>query len=650
MKKSISNIFLNILLVALCKFFLFVNYLYSFYECSKNNLDKYQNRIFLDETYHSDTTIDIAYYKLNLQFNLNPDYIIGNVRISGKFKNFNSSSFFLDFSNIMNVDSVITLQGCIYNHINDKIFITLNTPATSFTVDIYYKGLPQNTGFGSFIFSSHSGQRVIWSLSQPFGASDWFPCKNTPEDKADSSDVWITCNQNLTGVSNGVLSEIIQNPDNTKTYRWKNGYPIAQYLISVAVTNYVQYDNYFKYSPSDSMHVPHYIYPENLNSVKSELDKTVNMLRIFSSKFGLYPFINEKYGHAQFSWGGGMEHQTVSSMGVFGESIIAHELAHQWFGDKITCRNWHHIWLNEGFATYSEALYFEETRGKPGYQDFILSRMNDAKRATGTVYVQNVNSVNEIFNSSRSYAKGAVILHMLRNVIGDTAFFKTLKEYSTDTAYAYKTAVTEDFQKVAERVSGKQLSYFFSEWIYGENYPVYYLDWNFEQESQNKYLVVVSIRQKQNLNPVFFKMPVDIKISTVSGDTLFNVLNDSLYQTFVFTMNSKPNYITFDPENKILKSKTGDEIFEVIDYNLFQNYPNPFNPSTTINYSVKEYADVVVAIYDINGKLITTLVDQKLKPGNYSVKFTPKNLSSGIYYCKYSTGSFSMAKKIVYLK
>ena len=310
---------------------------------------------------------------------------------------------------------------------------------------------------------------VIWTLSEPYGASDWFPCKDTPADKADSSDVWITVDKNLYGVSNGILIGIVKNPDNTSTYKWTNKYPIAQYLISLAISDYTIYKNYFKYSEKDSMPVINYIFPENLASYKANLDKVPNMLRVTSDYFGLYPFIKEKYGNAEMGWkgGGGMEHQTVSSMSNFSETVLVHELVHQWFGDKITCRDWQDIWLNEGFATYGEMLYAQKVYGDSAYNDFVTLEMARAKNAKGSIYVQDISSISEIFNGNRSYSKGGIVLHMLRGVVGDSIFFKILKTYSNDPLVAYGTAVTADFQRDAEAVYGEDLEYFFNEWIYG---------------------------------------------------------------------------------------------------------------------------------------------------------------------------------------
>ena len=394
----------------------------------------------------------------------------------------------------------------------------------------------------------------------------------------------------------------------------------------------------------------HYVYPGLLDSLKPNLDHTISMLKIYSDKYGLYPFINEKYGHAQFNRGGAMEHQTCSSMGVFTEGVIAHELSHQWFGDKITCRDWHHIWLNEGFATYSECIYTEAAYGKTAFNSIVADKMFDAQKAKGTIYVQDITSIGEIFNGFRSYAKGGMVLHMLRGVVGDSVFFNILKTYLSDTNFAYKTAVTEDFQGVSERVSGKQLGYFFSEWIYGQNYPEYNISYTYNQKANSDYSVTVSLNQKLNTYPSFFTMPVDIMIKTTAGDTLFNVWNNQQSQNYTFTVKQQPVTVTFDPYNKILKDKRGDEPVEQVSYKLEQNYPNPFNPETNIIYEILKLEDVKIFVFDITGRKMTTLVNQKQMPGRYSVKFSGINLSSGIYFYKIIAGDFNDSKKMVLIR
>ncbi len=647
------------------------------HQCTISKIKHYDklNKSF-EVNYPGDQNIDVTYYKLNLSISYTNRIIDGVVTIKAKSTTNNLINVFFDLQDNFTVNGVSS-NGTQLNATltNDKVNITLEKPyniGEEFTVDIDYKGTPSSSGFGSFAFSSHNGSPAIWTLSEPYGSSNWWPSKDTPADKADSSDVWITSDEFFVSVSNGNLVEEINNGNGTKTYKWKNSYPIAHYLISLAMTNYAIYQNDFEYEPGKFMPVVHYNYPENLDdNRKTELDLTNDMLSVFSEMFGPYPFLNEKYGHAEFGWGGGMEHQTISSMGAFFESIVAHELAHQWFGDKITCKDWQNIWLNEGFATYSEALFVEARKGQELYKNYLINEMNAAKSAVGSIYVLNINSLGEIFNGARSYAKGSVVLHMLRKVVGDENFFSILKTYASHPELAYDVATTEDFQAVCEFVSGQDLDYFFSQWIYGENYPKYSVNYSYNNLGNNQFAVQINISQSPNRNPIFFTMPIDIKISSTSGDTTVTVFNNQHSQLFEITVSGEPTNIILDPENWILKeveSTTTSLVNTSLpnQFKLYQNYPNPFNPITTIEYTIPVSiiaretnqsnvassfsSSVVLKVYDILGNEISTLVNEVKAPGNYQIQFDATNLPNGVYYYQLNTDNFTETKKMILLK
>jgi hypothetical protein len=484
--------------------------------------------------------------------------ISGNVTCKAEIVLPGVTEIYYDLTNPLIVDSVL-VNGNVttFTRGSNKLNIALNSTLNvgdNFTTVVYYHGTPGSSGFGSFEFSSQGGNPAIWTLSEPYGAKDWWPVKDTPADKADSADFWITVSTSLIPASNGKLMEIVDNGNGTHTYKWKSSYPIAQYLLSMAITNYAQYTNYYRYSPTDSMPINHFLYPGSLNSNIAQLNKTPGMIEIYADRFGEYPFINEKYGHAQFGWGGGMEHQTISSMGGFSNMLIAHELAHMWFGDKITCKDWHHIWLNEGFATYGECIINEAWYGKAGYDSYIANEMASARNAVGSIWVQDISQVWEIFNGSRSYAKGAVVLHMLRGIVGDSVFFNILQSYAADPNVAYGVAVTEDFQAVAENVAGMDLDYFFQQWIYGENYPKYH-SWHSKSFiSGNTWNVSLLITQDVNSNPAFFTMPIQIKLTRAIGDTVITVFNNSASQHYNIAIEGEPLSMVFDPGNWILKT------------------------------------------------------------------------------------------------
>ncbi len=604
--------------------------------------------------YSGDETIDINYYKLNLNLSYSPKNLVAETTIRFITKA-SSNTFFLDLSSLLATDSVrANGQKINFIHKNDKL--TLNFSRTVVlnelvSVVVYYHGIPLNNSF-TFGTINNGRSNAIFSLSEPYGASDWFPCKDNPADKADSSDVWITAPSYFTSVSNGTLEHVINNAT-TKTYRWKNRYPIAHYLISVACSNYSQYNNFFKYSNKDSMLVSHFVQPDNFTTTnKGLLDQTVTMLGLFSNKFGLYPFINEKYGHAEFGWNGGMEHQTCTSIGGYNTTLIAHELAHQWFGDKITCQSWEHIWLNEGFATYCEALWAEFMNGKTGYQDFMDTRMIRAKLAKGSIFVRDISNIGLIFDSNRTYSKGATVLYMLRGILGDDVFFKTMKTYATS-KFIYKNATTEDFQGIAESVSGQKLDYFFKQWIYGENYPKYQYSWSWTTKNTNRYTVSLNIIQAENAaGPLFFSMPVQVKIKMSGRDSLITVFNNKAAQDFIFELNDKPIGIEFDPNNLILKEVEGQMVtsIEIPNDDSFEVFPNPVSEELTIRFLLLSPNTIKIDLLNTNGQKVFSVLNDRQTAGSHVFKGSLLNLPNGTYFVKYETAGKVLTRKIMILK
>jgi aminopeptidase N len=634
----------------------------------KSEQERYLRVIKMSEVqYPGDSKIDVTYYGLDLTVTANPNYLSGSVIIGIQVDTSSINSCFLDLQNALTINSLL-LNGtpAVFTHINNIISVTLDRTyvyGEEFFIKVFYQGIPGSSGFGSFEFSAHSGVSAIWTLSEPYGAPDWFPCKDTPADKADSSDVWITVSDQFTAVSNGTLESEIDNGNGTKTFYWKNRYNIAHYLISLAITNYHRYDTYFHYGQNDSMIITHFVYPEHFNLVKPYCDETAAMIAVFSDRYGLYPFINEKYGHAQFARVG-MEHQTCTSIGLWETWLVAHELAHQWYGDMITCADWHNIWLNEGFATYSEAVYVEAKNGKAAYDSYVMNEMNQAKNAQGTIWVQDISEVGQIFDWYRTYKKAGVVLHMLRGVVGDSTFFDIMRTYSADPAVSYGVATTEDFQAIAESVYGQTLNYFFQQWIYGENFPKYAIGWGKTSLGGDIYRIDLNIAQVVNPNPAFFTMPVQIKVNFVSGDTMVTLVNNAQSQNFRFDVVGNPISINFDPGNWILKTIQSltevEDIYQPIKYSLEQNYPNPFNPKTAISYQLPVSGNVSLRVYDILGNEVAILIDGYNEAGKHKVDFDATGLNSGVYFYKLlvselqgkdgKAGEFVDTKKMILLK
>jgi len=608
---------------------------------------------------------DVTYYRLSLVISTPTPYLRGDVVVSAKVEQDSLSSFVLDLRSSMVVDSVkVAAFASAFSQNDSSVRISLDRTyhtGETITAEVFYEGVPRSSGFGSFAFTSHAGIPWVWSLSEPYGARDWWPCKDHPSDKADSADIIVTCDSSFRVGSNGVLVSVSANGDGTRTHHWKERYPISTYLISVALTNYAQYSNWFKYSSTDSMEVLNYVLPEHLSQAISVTPSTVEGLRIFSDLFGLYPFVKEKYGHSEFGWGGAMEHQTMTTTCCFDEDILIHELSHQWFGDMITCRTWPDIWLNEGFATYCEALFAEKKYGTGSYWSFINGDMSSAKHAVGTVHVQDTANVGRLFDGNLVYSKGGIVLHMLRHVLGDSIFFQAMYSYANTASLRYGTASTPDFQAVCEAVSGKDLHYFFDEWVYGENYPKYIYSWS-SSPSSNSYDVTLNIRQTTGTsNPPFFTMPVDVRLVSSGWDTVVTVFNNAQQQVFTFPVSRSPSQVLLDASGWILKDTSLVPV-GVLEQNglpmkfyLAQNYPNPFNPSTEIRYEIPRTTRVRIVVYNLLGMEVGVLVDGIREAGQHSVTWNGQNqsgglVSAGMYLCEIEAGTYRSAIKMALLK
>ncbi len=246
---------------------------------------------------------------------------------------------------------------------------------------------------------------MIWTFSQPWGARSWWPCKDIPSDKADSLDMRVTVPVNMVVASNGSLKQTTIT-GNEATYLWHEKYPIATYLVSLAIYPYeVHYDDYLYNNNADTMKIHFYTFPGNYNLYYSLNVKIKDMISFFAGLFGEYPFIDEKYGHADFSFPyGAIEHQTCASLAVFTEWLYVHELAHQWWGDMITYNSWHHTWLAEDLAVYSEALWYEHLNGPGKASEYQLC--NNVYLGPGTVYVEDPGNENP-FDINLVYRKAS---------------------------------------------------------------------------------------------------------------------------------------------------------------------------------------------------------------------------------------------------
>lgn len=599
---------------------------------------------------------DVKHY--DLSFNLDPvnQSITGTTTILLESEVNALSEVQLDFSNVLTVDS-LGGDGVSYTHDANLLTVilgdTLAMNALS-AVTIHYHGQPQQqVGFQGFDFSSHSGQPMISTLSEPYGAHSWWPCKDTPRDKADSLSVTIRVPGNLVAVSNGVLTDTLEHFDGSKSWVWKHNYPITTYLVHLAVTNYSYWNDVYYFTDGDSMPLEYWVYPENYSTYYNRWQTdTPYIMDAFNALYGKYPFAAEKYGMVQFNWGGGMEHQTCSSMGGAGEVLNAHEMAHQWWGDMITCADFHHIWLNEGFAAYSEALYAEYRWGSASLHATMHNKDWDFY---GSIYRADTSTVGSIFNRI-VYDKGAWVLHMLRHVVGDSAFFDILHDYR-DT-YQFQSVTTADFQGIAEMVHGQSLEWFFQQWIYGSGRPVYDYWWNIQETSDDSTTILLHIDQTQDMNYPTYTMPMDVRVRNDSRDTTLVVFNQNRTQEFVISVPFVPAILDLDPDKWIYRrvnQVTGlsDDPQVATDFSIKAGYPNPFNGAVTFPVHTSNAQVVSVTIFNLLGQVV--FQDKFTADGAYQYVWRGVNnnfqpLESGIYLVRLNNGHLQHYQKISYIK
>ena len=420
-----------------------------------------------------------------------------------------------------------------------------------FQVKISYTGTPTSGGFGSVTFTTQGGSPVVYTLSEPYYAYTWWPAKEDNRDKA-TADLAFTVPNTMKVASNGLLQGTDVLPGSKLRYRWKTNYPTAPYLFSFAATNYNEFSDTWMYPGLFApMPMRFYIYPgSDTPSNRNAWLATKQMLTTFSDLFGVYPFAGEKYGIYQFGFGGGMEHQTMTGQGTFSNSVTAHELAHQWWGDKLTCASWGHIWLNEGFATYCEALWQEFQPGSTGTAALLTAMSNRRPSSMDTVvYRYDTSSASIIFSQSAVYYKGAWVLHMLRHMVGDEMFFDIINTYHQQ--FAYSAVTTEDLRAIAESFYGSSLATYFNQWVYLTGAPTYQTAYRNVTAGGSSYLELY-IKQVQNSSWATFEMPIDIVTTTAGTPTATKVWNDERAEHLLFAAPGNVTALQVDPNNYIL--------------------------------------------------------------------------------------------------
>lgn len=588
---------------------------------------------------------DVHFYALDVEMNNLSTHIAGTGEIHGIVKE-NLDSVLFELYETFNISDIrVNTISTPFNHDGSIVKVPVNlAPGQSFEIAIDYDGTPPTVSTnplgGSGMTNdtdSYWNSQVTWSLSEPYSAYEWWPCKQDLRDKADSISMKITIPNNCKAGSNGILENVVDLGNGTSRYEWFHRHPIAYYLISIAVGEYVEYNIYANPIGSpDSVLIQNYIYntPGALASFKDDIDETVDYIELFAELFGRYPFDDEKYGHCLAPVGGGMEHQTMTTQGSFDNELTAHELAHQWWGNSVTCASWSDVWINEGFASYSSHLMLENFAPSDASMSMLIIHNNVMSNPNGSIWV--ADSLNEaaIFNGRLTYDKGAAFIHTLRFMMDDDSLFYTaLKNFQSD--FKDSVALALDVRDHLEAVSTVNFDDAFNQWYYGEGYPTYSLKWNSIGDD-----LYFNVSHSTSSSTPTFTTPLEVYFErTDLPDTTVRVEISSNSDHFIIpNFGNTGGYVSIDPNNWIINklgTLTKDENYtSVVQENkttALNIYPNP--SIDAFNIVMDDTAEKTIHIYSTLGKTVykgvfnsTTTVELATEnAGYYIVKITSNN-------------------------
>ncbi len=611
---------------------------------------------------------DALYYELEFQINVSPPYLQATVRGVFRSEVNQLQHLTLDFDSRENTTpwDTVEVKGPVaqWQLANNQLTIQLDTlfnVGDTFSVTVHYAGLPRQAGFQGFAVDEYApGDTIISTLSEPYYARTWWPCKDDPRDKADSVRIRVQVPTGYRVGSNGILERHDQLPNGREVYQWVERYPITTYLVSLAISKYAYFEDRWEYAPGQYLPLVYYVYPRDSLVARQAFATIPDMLTIFANLFGPYPFLNEKYGQAQFQWGGAMEHQTLTSVGrvsTYWEYVYAHEAAHQWFGNLVTCATWGDIWLNEGFATYSEALYHEGRYGKAAYHEY-MNAMLQYLDSWGRQPIYRYDTSNNIFHRT-VYNKGAWVLHMLRYVLGDSLMFRLLKTYPYAPQFRYGTVTTAQFQQFCETLSGQSLQWFFDQWIYQPGYPVYSLHYQIQRSVPYDSLIITVQQDAIDNGETFFTMPLPFRLYLANGTTHdVRLWHTRPHQRFAIALSAPLDSVQFDPDNWLLK-KVANATMEIESpLAALLPYPNPFQDGVRINVPVESSPRWVhITVVDVQGQTIREVVNQLVSPQSVPIPFywDGRNdrgipVSSGIYFIIIEVGNNRWVQKVVKMR
>jgi len=607
-----------------------------------------------DSTHH----FDVRFYRIDLATTVLSGAFTARCRVELTPRHDNFDTFSLHIASLV-CDSIRRDgNACTFTMLSQRVLVDLDRPfanGESLGIDIYYHrtaGTPLRGYYWYAKGTQSIPHAVAYSVCETDDSRYWFPCFDQPWDKAERGcQINVAVPDSFSACANGSLDSVSSSAG-TKKYWWTHRYPIPTYLMCMAASKFTNW-RIWHHAGAESMAVRYYVWPEDSSLAANNFSRMSDMLSFFSQDgiYGLYPFFSEKYGMVAvypYPWGG-MEHQTMTTIHRSwarngSNNGIAHELSHQWYGDMVTCVDWRNIWLNEGFATYSDELYEYHMNGRTSFLNLITSRADDyfQEEASDPHPIYNPPSGHE-FDWGHSYVKGGWVQHMLRYVEGDTTwpatgvFFAGLRQYGE--SLAYRNANTDDYQRIMERTSGLDLDWFFNEWVYAQGYPNYTCGWQGRQ-TQDAWEVTINLSQSNaNGAPAVFHMPVEVRVQFATGDTYIRYPVTTSPQRNTFPVRAQPTAVTFDPNEWILDEHNvmvgiEDRPATVLRLSLG---PNPVRTAARLQVTGGPAA---LGIFDATGRCVRTFpvsgaqvvvwdrLDQKgrrVPAGVYAVRLTGKS-------------------------
>lgn len=598
---------------------------------------------------------DVKSVNIDLIVDNDPVFVSGQTTTAAVTLEDNFGLYVFELVNELEIE-LININGQPVEFIREGDIVKAILPnvlqsGTLFRAEVFYKGTPKT---GTVFFFQNGLNRapdeewnspVTYTLSEPYASKDWWPCKQSLQDKIDSATIAITVDDSLMAGSNGILAEVQRSAGKAR-YIWKTKYPVAYYLLSIAVADYRDYSFTTTLNDGKEVLVQNYIYdrPGYLQQNKAGIDATGDMLINFSELFGTYPFHEEKYGHCVAPVFGGLEHQTMTTLSNFNTKLVSHELAHQWWGDHVTCATWRDIWLNEGFATYSEYLHQEKYRTPTVAYKYMLNIheqiLTDTNKG-GSIYLPAGDTVNpyRIFDTRLSYLKPGAVLHTLRYVIdNDEVFFNALRQFQRQ--YAFGNATTEEFKNVVENISGLELDYFFDQWFYKEGYPIYKARWN---QLGNKVMIEITQETTVPSSIAAFDVPLELKLEMSGSDTTIKLDNATTTTSLSFSIDGVISNLVIDPRNMILNEA---EIYRDYSMGVAQQqvaddayiYPNPTHTAWYVTY-IK--AGTELSVVDMHGRVVW----QGATTNDYGIAIPAERMARGTYILKMQYGDKQLTSK-----